>query len=96
MAREPAWGSRLDTAGRVLGAVVGGLVPSVLACVLLARVLPLPEPSAATLGILLALPLWAVLIAGLFLFRRAWQVWAASVGLVLALGALVWLLGPMP
>ncbi len=96
MARKQAWNGKADTSGRVLAALIGSFPPSITACALFARLLPISAGWAATLAGLLALPLWLVVMTAVFLQRRAAIAWTACVAATLLLGGSLWLLGPPP
>ena len=96
MPREPAWAGTLDTIGRVVGSTVASLPPTIVLCVLFARWVPMAEASAATVSILLLLPLWACAMAGCLLVRTARRLWLGALGVTLVLCLLAWVSGPMP
>lgn len=96
MAREPAWNGRWDTAARLFAAFIGSLPPSVLTCVLLARAMPLPEPTAITVSALMVLPIWSVAIPATLLWRNGWRAWGACLSMTLLLGAIFAVVGPVP
>ncbi len=97
MAREAAWHGPLDTTARVSAAVIGSLPPSVLGCVVLARVMsPLGESAAAATGVLALVPVWTVAMASILLIRSGTRAWSVCLISTFALGGTAWLLGPIP
>ncbi|WP_437528323.1 hypothetical protein WME79_44770 [Sorangium sp. So ce726] len=77
--------ARLDSALRVLAALVGTLPLAVLASVCLARFAPLAEDTRSALGFSLVVPLWLAAMCFAFLTRSAARAWGACA----ALGALL-------
>ncbi|MEM7160668.1 MAG: hypothetical protein AAF799_47970 [Myxococcota bacterium] len=94
--REPAWNGRRDTVFRILAATLGSLIPTTLACVLLARILPTSPEVATTVGVLLFLPLWVFAMAVVLLLPSAKRAWMWCLLASLGLGGPVLLLGGMP
>lgn len=80
----------------MLAGVFGALAPSAAVCVLLARLWPGEEGTGATIGVLLMLPLWMVAFLAVMLVPTARRAWLWCLAATVGLGALVWLLGPLP
>ncbi|MBV1861994.1 MAG: hypothetical protein KUG77_26465 [Nannocystaceae bacterium] len=96
MRRSPTWNGRRDSWLRILGAVLGTLLPSALACSLLARVAPLSAAAATTLGVLPMFPVWTLAMTSALLLPTAGRVWLACLVALVVLGVPVALLGPLP
>jgi len=82
--------SRLDASLRVLAAIAGTLPVAALASTALARFLPLPEDVRASIGFVVAVPLWIAAMCVAFLARSGKRAWLGCAGATALLAALVY------
>jgi len=93
---RPRWAAGAAIIGRVVLAAGGGYAVAALATALLSVTLPLPRAEAVTTATLLSFAILAGVAVVVFALRSLRRAGAVVLGLILALGAGLWLAaGPL-